>query len=356
MRVLHIINSLELGGAEVLLCDLVPCLRERGVKVSVALLSRFDTRLERALQKLPDCEVYGVSRRVRSPAQIPWLAKLLRRFDVVHSHLFPSQYWVAAAAALGRSRAKLVTTEDNPDNCRRGKRVWQWPDRWMYTRYDSIVCNSQATAEVLEAWVPAVRQRTTVIPNGIVFQRFMGVEKECRSGRDFPLAIFVARLVPQKDHMTLLRALLRVPQLHLQLVGDGRLRRKLQDFVANAGLKDRVEFMGQRDDVPTLLRNADFYVHSTHSDGFGVAVVEAMATGLPVIASNVPGLSWVVGDSGILCRPGDEAELAYQMSRLATDPQLRGALSAKGKVRAMRFDIKNVADAHIQLYESLVGN
>lgn len=355
MRVLHVINSLEVGGAEVLLCDLVACLRERGIKVSVALLTRSDTRLERAVQEVPDCEVYGASRRVRSPAQIPWLAKLLRRFDVVHSHLFPTQYWVAAAAALGRSSAKLVTTEHNPDNNRRGKYVWQWPDRWMYTQYDSIVCNSRATADALEAWIPATRQRTTVIPNGIAFQRFAGAPKEDHSSRDYRLAIFVARLDPQKDHMTLLRALLHVPQLHLQLVGDGRLRGQLQNFVEASGLRDRVEFLGWRDDVPRLLRNADFYVHSTHSDGFGIAVVEAMAAGLPVIASDVPGLSWVVGDSGILCKPGDETELARQMSRLAADPQLRGALSAKGRKRAREFDIKAVADAHIELYESIVS-
>src|ERR1051325_3800459 len=141
MRVLQVINSLELAGAEVLVCDLVPRLRDRGVHVSVALLTRFDTRLERSLRDVPDCEIFGERRNVHSPAQIPWLARLFRRFDIVHSHLFPSQFWVAAASAAGLSRAKLVTTEHNPDNNRRRKKIWHWPDHWMYMRYDSIVCN-----------------------------------------------------------------------------------------------------------------------------------------------------------------------------------------------------------------------
>lgn len=354
MRVLHVINSLELGGAEVLLCDLIPSLRERGIEVSVALLKRCDTRLERTLQDILGCEIYGVSRNVRSPTQISWLARLVPGFDVVHSHLFPTQYWVALAAKIGRSHARLVTTEHNPDNKRRDKKAWKWPDRWMYTQYNSIVCNSRATADALELWIPETRQRTVVIPNGIVLHRYRDARKGNNPVRDFPLAIFVARLDPQKDHVTLLRALSRVPQLRLRLVGDGVLRKPLEKLVEESGLRERVDFLGYRDDIPLLLGQADFYVHSTLSDGFGIAAVEAMAAGLPVIASDVPGLSWVVGDAGILCKPGDEEGLAHQMLRLANSPELRSALSAKGKERAKQFDIENVTDAYIQLYESLV--
>ena len=353
MRVLQVIDSLELGGAEVLLGELVPRLRQRGVRVSVALLTRFDTRLERALQEVPDCEIFGKRRNVRSPLQVAWLARLFGGFDLVHSHLFPAQFWVAAAAALGRNRAKLVTTEHAHSNNRRGKRAWYWPDRWMYARYDSIVCNSQATADALTGWIPAARPKTVIIPNGIAFHRFAHTTADSPS-RDYPVAIFVARLDPQKDHVTLLKALARVPKLRLQLVGDGSLRTDLKNFAALTGVRDRVQFLGWRDDVAALLQQADFYVHSTHSDGFGIAVVEAMAAGLPVIASAVPGLSWVVGDAGILCKPGDEVELAAQMSRLANDARLRQELSAKGKTRARQFDIESTANAHLRLYESLV--
>jgi glycosyltransferase involved in cell wall biosynthesis len=192
-----------------------------------------------------------------------------------------------------------------------------------------------------------------IIPNGIALPRFVG-KSSAVPAHDHPLAIFVARLEPQKDHPTLLRAIARVPDLRLQLVGDGSLRSDLESLASSTGVRDRVEFLGWRDDVSELLRQADFFVHSTHSDGFGIAVVEAMAAGLPVIASAVPGLSWVVGDAGILCKPGDEVELAAQMSRLATDPKLRQELSEKGKTRARQFDIEQAADAHVRLYESLM--
>lgn len=354
MRVLHVINSLEIGGAEVLLCDLIPCLRERGLDVSVALLKTCDSRLERTLRDTPGCEIHGVSRNIRSPAQISALARLVPEFDVVHSHLFPTQYWVALAAKLTRSRARLVTTEHNPDNRRREKPIWKLPDRWMYTRHDSIVCNSRATADALELWIPDTQKRTAVIPNGIVLQRFCNQPRGNESPRDLPVAVFVARLDPQKDHVTLLRAISGVPQLRLKLVGDGILRKPLEKLAEELGLRERVEFLGYRDDIPSLLSHADFYVHSTLSDGFGIAALEAMAVGLPVIASDVPGLSWVVGDAGILCKPGDQDALAQQMSLLASNPELRKVLSAKSKDRAKQFDIKNVADAHIRLYESLI--
>lgn len=355
MRVLQVINTLALGGAEVLVCDLVPRLIECGVEVSVAVLQPAGTRLEASVKAVPGCRFYAEDASSRSPLHVLRLAKLFRNFDVVHSHLFPSQLWVAAAGRIERTGVKLVTTEHNPDNNRRGKGIWYWADSWMYRQYDSIVCNSQATADALHGWVACSRSRITVIPNGIDFARFATGRAARQSERPMT-AIFVARLEPQKDHLNLLRALQQVPGLHLKLVGDGSLRPELESFVAAAGLNDRVEFLGWRDDVPELLNAADIYVHSTHSDGFAISVAEAMAAGLPVVASNVPGLSWVVGDAALLCKPGNPADLASQLSRIVADAELRSELSKRGKARARQFSIDATVSAHINLYESLVGS
>jgi glycosyltransferase involved in cell wall biosynthesis len=355
MRVLQVINTLALGGAEVLVCDLVPRLIERGLEVSVAVLQPAGTRLEASVKAVPGCRFYVEGASNRSPLQVLRLAKLFSQFDVVHSHLFPSQLWVAAAGRIARSGVKLVTTEHNPDNNRRGKGIWYWPDSWMYRQYDSIVCNSQATADALHGWVPCSRSRTTVIPNGIDFERFATGRSARQSERPMT-AIFVARLEPQKDHLNLLRALPQVPGLHLKLVGDGSLRSELESFAAASGLNDRVEFLGWRDDVSELLNSADIYVHSTHSDGFAIAVAEAMAAGLPVVASNVPGLSWVVGDAAILCKPGDADDMASQLRMLAGSEELRRELGQQGKLRARQFSIDATVSAHINLYESLVGS
>ena len=355
MRILQVINSLELAGAEVLVSDMIPRLRQQGARVSIALLNRVDTRLERSLRDVPDCEIFGTRRKARSPSQVPWLARLFRNFDLVHSHLFPAQFWVAAAARVARSRVKLVTTEHNPDNNRRGKSVWLWPDTWMYAQYDAIVCNSQATADALHRWVPRSSSRTTVIPNGIDCNRFSGGPPSAGPSGTLT-AIFVARLEPQKNHLTLLRALKSVPDLRLKVVGDGSLRPELENFAASSGLKDRVEFLGWRDDVPELLRASDIYVHSTHSDGFAISAAEAMAAGLPLVASNVPGLSWVVGDAALLCKPGDPDDLAAQLRRLAENAELRRELGRRGRIRARQFSIDATVTAHLELYESLVGS
>jgi len=354
MRVLHVINSLELAGAEVLLADLVPRLQRSGIRTSIALLNRTDTRLDRSLREIPGCEIFGTRRNVRSPLQVAWLAKLFGRFDVVHSHLFPSQFWVAAAAKIGRTRAKLVTTEHGHSNNRRGKRLWYGPDVWMYTRYDRIVCNSQATAEALHQWVPSTTSRTIVIPNGIDLDRF-DRDRPSRDPGAQLTAIFVARLNPEKDHLTLLRAMKTVPDLRLKLVGDGSLRSELEATVAEFGLNNRVEFLGWRDNVSELLSCADIYVHSTHFEGFAIAVAEAMAAGLPTVASNVPGLSWVAGDAALLCKPGDSDDMASQLRRLVGNKELRKELGQRGRLRARQFSIDATVSAHIHLYESLVG-
>jgi glycosyltransferase involved in cell wall biosynthesis len=354
VRVLHVINNLALAGAEVLVADLVPRLRDLGIDVSVAVLQRCPTRLEAVVSAIPGTLLHTGLANPRSPLQIVRLAKLFQGFDIVHSHIFPSQLWVAAARKLSPADVKLVTTEHNPDNNRRGKRLWYWPDRWMYAQYDIIVCNSQATEDAVIGEAPDSSGRTKVIPNGVDFGRFASLRRTRHSG---PLtAIFVARLEPQKDHRTLLSALNRLPALRLQLIGDGSLRRELESLVNESGLRDRVEFLGWRDDIPELLNAADIYVHATHSDGFAISMVEAMAAGLPVVASNVPGLSGVLGDAGLLCKPEDPAELAAQLSRLMNDAALRDELSRRARNRAQQFSIDATVASHAELYQSLVGS
>lgn len=353
MRVLHVVNSLELAGAEVLIAELVPRLRARGIQASVAVMQRHATRLEARIEAISGALLFTGLSQPRSPRQVGRLAELFDGFDVIHSHLYPTQLWVALARKLSRAPVKLVTTEHNPDNKRRGKRLWTWVNQWMYCQYDAVVCNSQATADAVAQEFAGSRGTLTVIPNGIDTGAFR--PNPIRKGATPLTAIFVARMEPQKDHITLLRGLKLVADLHLRLIGDGSLRSEMESFVAASGLQDRVEFLGWRDDIPALLDAADIYVHATHSDGFAISMAEAMAAGLPVVASNVPGLSWVLGDAGLLCRPQDPEDLAAQLRVLVGSAELRDELGRRGRRRAQEFSIEATVDAHVALYESLVA-
>jgi glycosyltransferase involved in cell wall biosynthesis len=359
MKVLQVINSLILAGAEVLLADLVPCLRKRGVEVTVAVLKVLENNLEEQLHQsgVPFLPLSGSG--IYSLRHIGPLARNFGGFDVVHAHLFPAQLWVALAAGRTRRPPLLVTTEHSPTNNRR--KWWFYPiDRWLYRRYALIACNSQATATALADWVPEVANRIQVVSNGIVVERFSqaaAAERQDVLGttNQVPLLVSVARLEPDKDHATLLRALARVPQAHLALVGDGELRPRLQAQARSLGIAGRVHFLGRRPDVPQLLKMSDVFVHSTHSDGFCLAALEAMAAGIPVIATSVPGLAEVVGNAGVLLPPGDDAALAVAISSLLASEGRRKELAAAGVARARQFAIESTAEAYIRFYESALA-
>jgi len=145
-----------------------------------------------------------------------------------------------------------------------------------------------------------------------------------------------------------------VPDAHLILVGDGPLRHKLELKAQSLGIKDRVSFLGWRSDVAAILKASDIYVHSTHSDGFGIAVCEAMAAGLPVVASDVPGLAQLVSGAGILFPCGDDKTLAGYLITLIKSPERRREMSLAGIQRARQFSIENTVDDCIRMYESVL--
>ena len=167
--------------------------------------------------------------------------------------------------------------------------------------------------------------------------------------------LYVARLEPQKDHASLLRALSQIPDADLVLAGDGSLRAELEAQAEMLGLARRVHFLGRRKDVAALLKMADIYVHPAAYEGFGIAAAEAMAAGKPVVASNVPGLAQVVGDAGILVPPADPATLATEVCNLISSPDRRQQLSRAAVERGRTFSIENTVAAYLDLYRSVLS-
>jgi glycosyltransferase involved in cell wall biosynthesis len=357
MRVLHVINSLILAGAEVHLSEMLPRMRQRGLEVAVLALKHLDSPLENDLRAAGFHFLPSRGSVIYSPSHICSLVKHISSFDVVHSHLFPAQLWVAASARLANRHIPLVTSEPSTHNRRR--RRWARPlDLWMYQNYTKIICNSDATAEHLIRWVPEVADRVSVIHNGVPVQRFQDAEPANKaevlptaSGR--PVVMFVARFDPTKDHATLLRATRKVPDAELVLVGDGDARPAMQKLASDLGIGERVHFLGRRPDIPQLLKLADLYVHASHCEGFGIAAVEAMSAGLPVVASDVPGLKEVVKGAGRLVPPRDEEALAEAISDILRSRQIRQRMAAASQTRAAHFTIDRTVDSLTRIYEAV---
>ena len=361
MRVLQVIDSLLLGGAEVLLEQMVPLFARRGVACDVYSLNSADSPLRKSLIARGTRVYSPLQASVYSPLHVRSLAAHLKResYDLVHVHLFPAQLWAALAVKVAKTKVPLLTTEHNTYS-RRRRMGYKTIDRWMYAQYDRIACISDATAQALLKWQPKLQSKLRQCPNGVNVDRFSNVSAQSKLDlfsikNDSFVILSVGRMEFQKDHATTIRALGLLPDVHLAIVGAGPMRADLQKLVENLGLVDRVHFLGRRSDVPKIMRAADVFVQSSRFEGFGIAALEAMASGLPVIATQVGGLADVVGDAGMLFEVGDEHQLAEHLKQLFSDRELRESLVQRGKARAEAFSLEKTIICYERLYREAIG-
>lgn len=358
MRILQVIDSLQLGGAETLLRDIAVRWKTGGLDFDIAVLKRTDSHLEQELAAAGVQVKVSDAPGIYSWRQVSALARLLPGYDLVHVHLFPAQLWVALAAKVSRNKAPLVTTEHSTYNTRRAKRSFRAMDRWMYAQYRRLVCVSEATAEAMKEWTPGSRDKLTVIPNGVEVSRYRksaAASKREIVGDDVPVVASVGRFEPAKNHTCLLQAMARLPYAHLVLIGEGPLRAEAEQLAQTLGIAQRVHFLGRRTDVRNLLRMADVYVQPSRFEGFGLAALEAMAAGVPVVASAVPGLASLVAGAGALFPSGNPRRLAEEMDSLLRSPERRAQLAAAGARRADGFSIDRTAQEYVSLYREVLG-
>jgi glycosyltransferase involved in cell wall biosynthesis len=182
----------------------------------------------------------------------------------------------------------------------------------------------------------APRRRVRFVGNGVALERFAGQRPHMLPGRPVVLTC-VARLEPVKNHAQLFAAadLLtqRGARFELWLVGDGEDRARMERQVEALGLASRVRFLGYRDDIPKLLAHSDIGVLTSLKEGIPRAALEAMASGLPVVATRVTGTREVVrhGETGLLVEVGDARALADALGKLIEDSALRARLGSRGR-------------------------
>lgn len=378
-HVLHVINSLALGGAERLLSDLLPLVQRRGVKNSVLALTKegdaFSSILEAAgIDVIFADAADGFSDRVKtssaatrqvdskkwifSPFRIIDIAKTIKRMnpDIVQSHLAPSFHWCAFASFFRRGPI-YITTEHASENHRMSKPFLRGFEKICYSRYKTIVCVSGSVARAMGEWLDLPAAKLPVISNGIQAARF--TEKR-EPALDVVAALagrtgiaMTARLVPAKDHATALRAMVLLPERYvLVLLGDGPEKPTMETLARDLGIERRCLFLGSRTDVPEVLAACGLYLQSSVKEGFGIAVLEAMASGLPVVATDVAGLSELVRGAGALVPPGDFEAMAPAVLEFENE-SVKKAVKHAAIERVARYSIEQSADAYVALYRRL---
>jgi sugar transferase (PEP-CTERM/EpsH1 system associated) len=285
-----------------------------------------------------------------SPATVVRLGRLLRRLrvDVLHTHNNSPLIYSAPVARLAGVRRHVHTRhEQNLNWGERHKRLF----RVLTRRVDWLACVSADSAALsIENGVDPARVRT--ILNGVDLERF-----EFGGARAGGPAVIVARLRPEKDYPTLLRAVAQVvrraPEFRLEVAGDGDEQAAVEALAAELGLADHVRFLGLVRDVPAVLRRASLFVLSSTSEGIPVTLLEAMARGLPVVATRVGGIPEVVadGETGLLVPPSDPAALAEALLALASDPARGEAMGRAGRERVeSHFDVRRMVREYEALY------
>ncbi|SDE87749.1 glycosyltransferase [Epilithonimonas hungarica] len=366
MKVLHIINSLGTGGAEKLLLDTIPIYRKRGIEMDVLLLWNNDHQFTKQLVEMNICKIFIINnssnvRDIYNPINIFKISKIMRQYPIVHVHLFPAQYFAVIANRLNNSSSKLIFTEHNTSNTRISNKFLKPIDKFFYRDYKKLVCISEEIRQIYGKYLKTNDTELIVISNGIDVEKYNKANALKRSyihfelQMDDKLIIQVSAFRPQKDQDTLIKCMVLLPgNYKLLLVGDGERKMILMKLVNELGLEKRVFFLGQRMDVPQLLKSADVVVLSSYYEGLSLASVEGMASGKPFIASDVPGLQDIVKEAGILFTRGNEEELAVIIKRLIEDPAYAELTAKKGYNRAMKYDISTLINKHIDMYAQLI--
>ena len=352
MKILHVITSLQMGGAEMLVVNLLPRLHALGHEVGLVVFNGERTMLMERLEAVcPSCRIYKLGGSYYNPLYIFKLVRIMRQYDIVHTHNSSPQLYAAIANIV--CRKKLVTTEHNTYNRRR---KWKWYihlDKWMYSRYQRIICISKQAELNLHRHLSMDNLSFEIIYNGIdisSFHKSIPIE-HINNGK--LNVVMVAAFRKQKDQDTLIKAMAKLPRdrFELWLVGDGERRADLEKLVSCLRLEDNVKFLGVRNDVASVLKSADVVVMSSHWEGMSLSNIEGMSVGKPFVASDVDGLREITQGAGILFEHENAGELANICLHLSEDKAYYEDVAARCYERAKQFDISKTVDGYNEIYK-----
>jgi glycosyltransferase involved in cell wall biosynthesis len=362
-RLLYVITLAEVGGAQTYISNLLPAVTE-AFDVSVA--AHGDGPLRAA------CVEAGVRfiqlRHVRRPLSplrdvlgLIELTKLFRRLHPNIVHLNSSKVGVLGrlAARLAGVPVCIFTVHGWAFKASDGFAafVYRLLDRATRPLTTAIVCVSETERNV------GLAARTCTAAQAVVIRNAVAVparrRRELAGTRPLRL-ISVGRLAEPKDFSTLVSAVGLLPRggVELQILGDGPQRTTIEQQIRRLGLENAVVLVGTVDDVPERLIEADIFVLSSRSEGMPMSILEAMAAGLPVVASDVGGIREMIAsdEAQFLVRPGDAGALAEALTQLLSDSRLRESVGARNRVRAEdEFSFARFQEEHLALYNALLS-
>ena len=362
MKILQVITSLQIGGAEHVVVHLTKLLRQKDHTVDVVVFNGEETAFMRELEET-GCRIYKFGHGVYNIKYIPKLRRIMREYDIIHTHNSSPQLFTAIAnIGLGKV---LITTEHSTNNRKREHPMFSFVDKWMYAKYAKVVTISKIAEEKLCSYLglednqpnSPLQRSIMTINNGVDVNAFYHAE-------DLPelahlgkfVTVMVAGFREAKDQDTVIRAIALLPdEYELWLVGDGVRRPEIEAEIVKQNVTERVKLLGIRSDVPQLLKSADVIVMSSHWEGLSLSNIEGMSSGKPFVASEVNGLKEVTAGYGVLFPHGDAETLADVIKKLHDDPEYYRQVAEQCYQRALQYDIQKMVDAYEKVYQAVLN-
>ena len=354
LKILQISSASSFGGGERYVADLTNSLSARGHDLYVAV--RPQSPLPRHLQLRSEKILTLPLRNALDVASAHELDRFVRRngIEVVHAHM-ARDYSLAAYATRRNRETKFIVTRHVLFQLNR-------MHRHILARATRVIAVSAAVARELRAQRILNEKQIAVIPNGIDVDRFdrvladfdraaylrgIGLPPECL------LVGSIGELRTLKRHDDFIRAAALVPQAHFVLAGVGEVQKQLEELVVQLGLTNRFHFLGWVDDAEKLLAALDVFVSASETESFGLVIVEAMAAGTAVVATETEGAKEIIEDqkTGILIPIGDVERIARSVIDLLENPEKRRTIATQSvKSVAQKFSLQRMVDEIEKIY------
>jgi glycosyltransferase involved in cell wall biosynthesis len=359
-RVLQFIGSFHQGGSERQAVALSSMLKNEGsFDVVITTLNRDGILADEAeatnggeIEEFPLTSFYNTN----FARQVRRCSRYIRdeRIDIVHTHDFYTNIFGMAAATLAKIPVRIASKRETSGM---RSRTQEFVEKIAFACAHAIVANSESTRDYLD---DSVRKKTRIIYNGVDLTRFNGNGHITNGHRTVTLVANLRHDV--KNISMLLRAAKRVvaniPDTKFVIAGEGELELRLKNLASEIGLADSIQFVGRCTDVPLLLASADACVLTSRGEGFSNSILEYMAAGKPVIATDVGGAREAIidGETGYLVASDDDAAMASKLIEILGDEKRARVMGERGKQRiAERFSSAAQLQKTLRLYNELLA-
>ncbi len=365
-QVLHVIYSLFRGGAEkhIETIATAPSTKYRHLVCSLTSGDELVDSMRSA-----GIPVFLLGKKFRGdPGVMLPLVRLIRdqRVDIIHLHNTSGTFWGTLAAILARTSIPIVRTEHSPYIPARSPLLYRSLHSYLTGRSEKIICVSDHVKKSLIANLPRWKDKYVTIHNGINIDKFKTSlsRKECRSRFKLPadagIVGTIGRLIALKNHARLIQSLpavrKEVKDVHLVILGEGELKSKLRQLSVDFGVSDSVSFLPSTDDIDEFLRSLDVYILPSLSEGLPLTLLEALAAGIPAVASSVGGIPEIIKDGydGYLISPVKEDEIAGRITDLLRHGNTAADFARRGEETVRdRFSAEQMISRTEELYDKL---